>query len=42
MNDLHPDPEAHKLVHLNVTAHPTAEWVWWQLIEATPRGEQPR
>jgi hypothetical protein len=42
MNDLHPHPEAHKLVHLNVTAHPTAEWVWWQLIEATPWGEQPK
>jgi len=27
-----------KLVHLNVTAHPTAEWVWRQLIEATPWG----
>jgi transposase InsO family protein len=31
-----------RLVHLNVTAHPTAEWVWRQLIEATPWGEQPR
>lgn len=31
-----------KLVHLNVTAHPTAEWVWRQLIEATPWGEQPK
>jgi len=30
-----------KLVHLNVTVHPTAEWVWRQLIEATPWGEQP-
>lgn len=29
-------------VHLNVTAHPTAEWVWRQLIQATPWGEQPR
>jgi hypothetical protein len=25
-----------RLVHLNVTAHPTAAWVWRQLIAATP------
>jgi transposase InsO family protein len=31
-----------RLVHLNVTAHPRAEWVWRQMIEATPWGEQPR
>jgi transposase InsO family protein len=31
-----------RLVHFNVTAHPTAEWVWRQLIQATPWGEQPR
>ena len=31
-----------RLVHLNVTAHPTARWVWRQLIAATPWGEQPR
>ena len=31
-----------KLVHLNVTAHPTADWVWRQLIQATPWGDQPR
>jgi len=31
-----------QLVHLNVTAHPTAEWVWRQLIEATPWGRQPK
>lgn len=30
-----------KLVHLNVTAHPNAEWVWRQLIQATPWGDQP-
>jgi putative transposase len=30
------------LVHLNVTAHPTAAWAWRQLIEATPCGRQPR
>jgi len=31
-----------ELVHLNVTTHPTAAWVWRQLIEATPWGRQPR
>jgi transposase InsO family protein len=31
-----------RLVHLNVTAHPTAEWVWHQLIAATPWSQQPR
>jgi transposase InsO family protein len=30
------------IVHLNVTAHPQAPWVWRQLIEATPWGESPR
>jgi transposase InsO family protein len=30
------------LIHLNVTDHPTASWVWRQLLEATPWGEQPR
>jgi putative transposase len=30
-----------KLMHVNVTAHPTADWVWRQLIEATPWGMQP-
>ena len=29
-------------MHLNVTRHPTAEWVWRQLLEATPWGAQPR
>ncbi len=29
------------IVHLNVTAHPQAPWVWRQLIEATPWGESP-
>jgi putative transposase len=29
-------------VHLNVTANPTAAWVWRQLIEATPWGNKPR
>ena len=31
-----------ELVHWNVTAQPTAAWVWRQLIEATPWGRQPR
>ena len=31
-----------EIVHVNVTARPTAEWVWRQLIQATPWGEQPR
>ena len=31
-----------ELVQLNVTAHPTAAWVWRQLIEATPWGRSPR
>jgi putative transposase len=30
------------LVHLNVTAHPTAAWIWRQLIEAMPWGRSPR
>jgi putative transposase len=34
---------AHReLVHIRVTAHPTAAWVWRQLIEATAWGRQPR
>jgi transposase InsO family protein len=31
-----------RIVHVNVTRHPTAPWIWRQLIEATPWGEQPR
>jgi transposase InsO family protein len=31
-----------ELVHLNVTASPTAAWVWRQLIAATPWGGAPR
>jgi putative transposase len=31
-----------RLLHVNVTAHPTADWIWSQLIQATPWGEQPR
>ncbi len=29
-------------MHWNVTASPTAAWVWRQLLEATPWGRQPR
>jgi transposase InsO family protein len=31
-----------ELVRVNVTATPTAAWVWHQLIEATPWGQTPR
>jgi transposase InsO family protein len=31
-----------ELVHLAVTAHPTAAWVWRQLVEATPWDRRPR
>ena len=31
-----------ELVHVNVTATPTAAWIWRQLIEATPGGTRPR
>src|SRR5713226_5741412 len=31
-----------QLVHFEVTAHPTAAWVWRQLIEATPCDHKPR
>src|SRR5918911_1681791 len=31
-----------ELVHVNVTANPTAAWDWRQLIEATPWGNKPR
>jgi len=31
-----------ELVHINVTASPTAAWVWRQVIEATPWGHAPR
>jgi transposase InsO family protein len=31
-----------ELVHLNVTANPSAAWVWRQLIQATPWGNKPR
>jgi putative transposase len=31
-----------ELVHVNVTANPTAAWVWRQVIEATRWGTKPR
>jgi len=31
-----------ELVHVNVTANPTAAWVWRQVLEATPWGSKPR
>ena len=31
-----------ELVHVRVTAQPTAAWVWRQLLEATPWGHQPK
>ena len=31
-----------ELVHVNVTAHPTAAWVWRQLVVATAWGRRPR
>jgi putative transposase len=33
--------ERRELVHFNVTASPTAAWIWHQLLEATPWGRQP-
>ena len=30
-----------ELVHVNVTANPTAAWVWRQVIEATPWDHKP-
>jgi transposase InsO family protein len=31
-----------ELMHVNVTANPTAAWVWRQVIQATPWGRKPR
>jgi transposase InsO family protein len=31
-----------ELLHFNVTASPTAAWIWHQLLEATPWGRQPK
>jgi putative transposase len=36
------DHERRRIRHWNVTEHPTSAWIWRQLIEATPWGEQPR
>ncbi len=33
--------ERRGLLHFNVTASPTAAWIWHQLLEATPWGRQP-
>jgi transposase InsO family protein len=35
-------PGRRELVHVAVTAHPTAAWLWRQLVEATPWGRRPR
>jgi hypothetical protein len=34
--------ERRELIHFNVTASPTAAWMWRQVIEATAWGRQPR
>jgi len=34
--------ERRELIHFNVTASPTAAWIWRQAIEATAWGRQPR
>jgi len=31
-----------ELLHVNVTASPTAAWIWQQLLEATPWSRQPK
>jgi putative transposase len=31
-----------ELIHLTVTAHPTAAWLWRQVVEATAWGRRPR
>jgi len=36
------DHRRRELVHVNVTANPTAAWVWRQVIEATSWGRTPR
>jgi putative transposase len=30
-----------RIVHVNVTRHPTAQWIWRQVIEATPWAHSP-
>ena len=34
--------ERRRIVHISVTRHPTPEWVWRQLLEATPWGVHPK
>jgi|SRR5712692_3766664 len=34
--------ERRQLIHFNVTASPTAAWIWHQLLAATPWGRRPR
>ena len=34
--------ERRPLLHLNVTVHPSARWIWRQLTDATPGGSGPR
>ena len=34
--------ERRQIMHVNVTDHPTAAWVWRQMIQATPWGTAPR
>jgi transposase InsO family protein len=34
--------ERRELLHVRVTSHPTAAWVWRQVIEATAWGRRPR
>jgi putative transposase len=31
-----------RVIHANVTRHPTARWIWRQVVEATPWAAQPR
>ena len=31
-----------ELIHVNVTTHPTAAWIWQQFIQATPWGTRPK
>jgi transposase InsO family protein len=31
-----------RIVHVNVTQHPTARWIWRQVVEATPWAARPR
>jgi putative transposase len=34
--------ERQELIHFNVTASPTAAWIWHQLLEATPWSRRPK